>query len=127
MRNITFVIRLSVELHRPDIPILPAHPMRKNRKGFAIGQPHPYLRIQRRTYFILTANRIYRIESHGAEYIPGRHLPAILITAQAGGRILIQLTHHLRRILLGFPGLPHFVEQINNMMARFIAMRILEY
>ena len=56
-----------------------------------------HFREERGSYFVLAADRIYRIEAHCAEYIPCRHLPAIFVAAKTGRFVsMCVLTDHSR-------------------------------
>ena len=91
MGDITLIIRLSVQLHGLDINILRRDLGSQNRKDLAIAYMHLHLREQRGTDLILAADRINRIESHGAEHKPSGHLPTVLITANTVRSIQIQV------------------------------------
>ena len=125
MRDVRLVIRHTVQLHRLDIAILTAHSVGPHRERLSVSQMQLHFRVQRSAQLIPPAHRIYGIKAHRAEHVPRRHLPAILIAAQPGGRIEVKLVHHPRGILLRLPRLPHGIEQVNNVMTRLIAVRIL--
>ena len=78
-----------------------------------------------------TSDRIYRfagtylIESHRIEYIPGRHLSAVFITWQSVCTVgILALINTVYQFLCS-PRAVDVVVQVNDVMTRFIAVRIL--
>ena len=80
-----------------------------------------------RTQIIHIAGRSCRIESHGIEYIPGRHLSAIVISTECIRLIPIKGIHDITHLLLAFPGLFQVIIEIQDLMARLITMPVSPY
>lgn len=84
MGKVGLVVRLTVYFDRLNVNILFAHFGGKYCKCLSVSQMQLHLREQGSTDFILSADRIDRIESHCAEYVPGRHLSTVFVSAKTG-------------------------------------------
>ena len=124
MSNIHLIINLSVQLHLPDIAITIAHLWRFYFESAVIGQIHTDIRQIRCSQYILVSTRANRIKSHCRKKIPGRHLAAIVIAAQAVNIIFLHPVHDRPQPVLRLPGLGSPSIQIRNVMTRLIAMYI---
>ncbi len=65
------------------------------------------------------------IDAHSAEHIPGRHLSAVFVAAEAVGIVVIERGEYLMNELLGFVGLANIIEQVGHVVAGFVAVGIL--
>ena len=79
------------------------------------------------TQNIFIRTRTYRIESHCREYIPGRSLAVVLITAITVGSRGIKFVHHFTNPMLRFPGLAGIVVHIEHVLNRLVAMCIVAH
>ena len=71
------------------------------------------------------ACRINFIKAHGAHDVPGRHLPAVIVAAEAVGLVGVKFRHDLADAHLGLGRLAHIVVKIGDMVTLFIALRAL--
>src|ERR1700761_432206 len=82
---------------------------------------------QRRPEHILARGRTYGIKAQCREDIPGRGLTIVLIPAIAVRRSMIESVDSLPYPILTFPGFTGIVIEIQHMLYRLIAMRILTH
>src|SRR5438270_7357360 len=96
--------RLAVQLCRLDIQIACRVFRRGNHEGLAIRQVQGSLFKGWAADHVVTRYWIHWIETHCSEYVPRRHLPAVLIAQNAGWRIRVCFSGDLANLLLCFPG-----------------------
>ena len=94
--DIAMFVRFAVQCSALDIHVFSRIILRDNRERFAFGifwiEPVSYFTEYRAGNFIpciAGANRVY---TAGGQHIPGRHLPNILVTAQALDSIVVCTT-----------------------------------
>src|SRR5947209_5294838 len=125
MREPGLAVRSTVQARRLNINIFSRDAIRLNYELFTVLKPKANLREERRPYRVSRRAGCHWIESRGAQDIPGGHLPTILVADQAVGLRCVELVHDLADTKLRLPGLIDVVVQIGDMMARFVAMRVL--
>ena len=123
--EVTFLIRLAVHLDRLDVDVLTTDGGSQDGEGLAIRQLQLDAGEHRRANLVLAANRVHGIEAHRAEDVPGRHLAAVLVSAETAGLVGVQLVHHLGGILLRLPRLLHLVVEVDDVVARLVAVGVL--
>ena len=124
VRNIEFVIRLTIDTKALHVPTLVAHPIGTNGDGVAIGKCHAKIGQIGSAEDILIATGTNRIEAHGREDVPGRHLSAVVISAQATNIVAIHAVHDGTYPLLGLPRLTRPRKEVRYVMTGLIAMNV---
>ena len=69
--------------------------------------------------------RAYGIEAEGAEDVPSRHLPAVVVAAESVGHGLVEQICHLMHHFCRAPGTSCSIEEISVVVTRLIAVSIL--
>ena len=108
---------LAVEAHGADVAVFVADLRGFDFKVVAAAHAHLHPGQVGRAEDVLPAARADRVEPHGAEYVPGTHLPAVVVAAETGnpGRGIgadagaVHLVHDLAHPVLRLPRLcgPH--------------------
>ena len=123
--DVVLFVFLSVKINLVHIEILFAQILRHHGECLSVGKIEGDGGKLGRTEDILGTDGIHRIESHGREHIPGRHLSAVVVAAQSVwlGKILgvEDLTHKFCRT---FGTSCHGIE-VYNVVARLVSVRIL--
>ena len=97
----------------------------RNYEILAVGQMENSPAEERRAKHVLGRARIERIESKGREYVPCRHLPAIVVAGITAWSGIIERAAHLVHQLLRLVGPACKVIQVYGMVTRLVAMGIL--
>ena len=78
----------------------------------------------RRADGVFRSGGAYGVESHCAEYIPGRHLPGVVVAAEAAGSGEILGIKDMAHVFLRLPGLGGMVEEPRHLVAGFVAVPV---
>ena len=65
-----------------------------------------------------------RIETQGAEDVPGRHLAAVVVAAERVGLVAVLRLHDLMHAVLRLPRLAGVAVEVDDVMARFVAVPV---
>ena len=120
----TRIRELAVELDGTHVAVFGTHVRGQDREGFAAFQRQGHGRQEGCAQHKLTAAGTYGIEAQGRENIPGAHLPAVVVAAQAFPLGPVHALHDLTQPALPAPGLRGPLEQIRNMVRRLVSMDI---
>ena len=127
MCQIILRIILAIHFHRRDVTVRLTVIIGLDHNLLAIFQIQRHTFKQRRSQDVLVRTRTNRIEAESRENIPGRSLPVILIPTIAIGSREIKLIHHFTHPILRFPGFTGIVIQVDHMLDRLVAMRIIPH
>src|SRR5664279_184004 len=86
---------------------------------------HLGLRKRRAADHVIVGAGTDRIEAQGAENVPSRHLTAVVVAAQRVGLGAVLGSDHLMHSLLGLPRLAGVAVEVNDVMARLVAVPVL--
>ena len=117
------VHRFSVQLHAGDVGS--AGVVRPDGQGLAIRQPDDGLAEERCRQDILAGARADGIQAQRSQYIPGPHLAAVLIAADAAGIGGIGFRQDHAHELLGLGRSAGPAEQPREVVVRLVAVGIL--
>lgn len=118
-------VSFAVELKRLNIRRLRAAVFDDDAEGLAFSYVYFGIFHPRRPDDVGGAARRKRVKSERAENVPGRHLAAVFVARQALRRIGVLGAHDFLHALLRFPGLPAEIVQIGDVVAGFVAVRVL--
>ena len=124
MGEIEPVERLAVKLDGLDVTLGVAHSGSLYFKRLSVRQFQFGIGKIRRSYHILVGTGADGIESEHAEDIPGAHLPAVVVAAQAADFRLIEAVYNLPQPVLGLPGLGGPGIKIGDVVAGLVAVHI---
>ena len=109
IRKIGLVPFLPVKVHFPDVEVILGPVLGSDPDGLPVveGQLHPWN--GRRAYIVHIARRGCRIEPHGIEQIPGRHLSAVIIPAEGPRLVPVEMVRDIPYPFLALPWLPEII------------------
>ena len=125
MGDVVLLVFLSVKINLVHIEVLLAQILRHHGECLSTGKIEGDGGKLGRTEDILGTDGIHRIESHGREHIPSRHLSAVVIAAQSVwlGKIL-GVEDFAHKFCRTFGTSCHGIE-VYNVVARLVSVRIL--
>ncbi len=101
MGEVTPCDLFSVEGDLLHVTVFVADARRLDFKGLAVAETHLHIRQIGGPQHVLVAARTDGIEAHDAEDVPGRHLPAVVVAAEAVDVVLVEAVHDLAQPVLG--------------------------
>ena len=124
MGDVEFVVRLAVDAKTLDVTTAVACALGADNDFAAIGQSDAEAGQIGRAQYVLVAARTNRVETHGREDVPSRHLPAVVIAAQSAYVAAIHAVHDGAYPKLRFPRLGSPCIKIGNVVTRLVAVHI---
>ena len=125
MSDVVLGIRFSVQRNAFHILVFLGQTFSQNGESLSILQVKHKFRHLRCTEYIFSAYRIHRIESHGREHIPGRHLSAIIVSAKSvRSRTILGIEDLTDQFLSTFRFAGQSI-QISHVVTRFVTVSII--
>ena len=127
MGDVHLVINSAVDFQRTYVALLVAHSGRFDFQRIPVGQLQLQVWQVGCSQYVLVGAGAYGVEAHDGEYVPSRHLPAVVVASQSVGRIAVHLVQDFAQPVLGLPRLRGPCVEVGDVVAGFVAMYISAY
>ena len=117
-------VGLAIEPHPLDIFVRSGVVLGDNREGPARDGDFDPVE-QGRSEPVSSARRLGLVHAQRREDVPGRHLTHVLVARQSVRPVVVERREHLADLVGRFPRLPQHRIEVQNMVARFVAVGVL--
>ena len=124
MSKIEFSVRHAVKPDFLDVAVAFADERGLDFEGPAVREGKLHIRKIRRAKYILVRARADGIEAQRREDVPGAHLAAVVVAAEAADVVPILAVHDFPQPVLGFPGFGGPGVEVGNVVRGLVAMDI---
>ena len=113
-----------VDIHAADVEVLGAPVLGRHAYRPSAREVHRHPLDRRRADVVDVARRRRRVESHGVEKIPRRHLSAVVVAAQRPRLVAVEGVRDAAHPLLALPRLAEVVVEVDDVVAGLVAVPV---